>query len=100
MCSLLMWKTMKKPKMCTGHVCSVLSNLFVNPWTVAHQVPLSIGFPRQEYWNEFPLPTPGDLANPGIIATSPAFTASADRFFTTVSPGKLEASKCVLLTRN
>ena len=31
------------------HVCSVVSNTFATPWTVARQVPLSVGFPRQEY---------------------------------------------------
>ena len=25
--------------------------LFMTPWTVAHQGPLPLGFPRQEYWN-------------------------------------------------
>ena len=25
--------------------------LFVTPWTVAHQAPLSMGFSRQEYWS-------------------------------------------------
>ena len=45
---------------CT-RACSVLSiQLFVTPWTIAHQVPLSMGFPRQEYWNGLPLPSPGD----------------------------------------
>ena len=29
------------------------------PWTVAHQAPLSLEFPRQEYWNELPFPSPG-----------------------------------------
>ena len=38
----------------------------VTPWTVAHQVPLSIGFSRQEYWSGLPFPSPGDLPNPGI----------------------------------
>ena len=38
----------------------------VTPWTVAHQAPLSMGFPRQEYWSELPFPSPGDLPNPGI----------------------------------
>ena len=38
---------------------------FVTPWTVAHQASLSLGFPRQEYWNGFPFPSPGDLLNPG-----------------------------------
>ena len=40
------------------------------PWTVAHQVPLSVGFSRQEYWNGFPFPSPGDLPDPGM---EPAF---------------------------
>ena len=39
----------------------VVSNSFVNPWTVAHQAPLSMGFPRQEYWSGLPFPSPGDL---------------------------------------
>ena len=36
--------------------------LFITPWTVAHQVPLSTEFSRQEYWSELPFPTPGDLS--------------------------------------
>ena len=38
----------------------MLSNvqLFVTPWTVAYQAPLSMGFPRQEYWSGVPLPSP------------------------------------------
>ena len=40
--------------------------LFVTPWTVAYQAPPSMGFSRQEYWSELPLPSPGDLPNPGI----------------------------------
>ena len=39
---------------------------FATPWTIAHQAPLSMGFPRQEYWSGFPFPSPGDLPNPGI----------------------------------
>ena len=45
---------------------------FATPWTVAFQVPLSKGFPRQEYWNALPFPSPGDLPNPGIESESPA----------------------------
>ena len=33
-------------------------------WTGARQVPLSLGFPRQEYWSGLPFPSPGDLSNP------------------------------------
>ena len=39
---------------------------FVMPWAVAHQVPLSMGFPRQEYWSRLPFPSPWDLPDPGI----------------------------------
>ena len=42
------------------------------PWTVACQAPLSMGFPRQEYWSELPFPPPGNLPNPGIKPGSPA----------------------------
>ena len=41
------------------------------PWTVAHQGPLSMGFPRQEYWSGLPFLPPGDLPNPGIKPESP-----------------------------
>ena len=37
-----------------------------DPWAVAHQVPLSREFSRQEYWSGVPFPTPGDLPNPGL----------------------------------
>ena len=40
--------------------------LFATPWTVAHQSPLSVGFPRQEYWSGLPFPSPGDLLRPGM----------------------------------
>ena len=40
------------------------------PWTVIHQVPLSMGFPRQEYWSGLPFPPPGDLPGPGIESAS------------------------------
>ena len=35
--------------------CSVVSRLFVTPWTVGCQAPLSMGFSRQEYWRGLPL---------------------------------------------
>ena len=40
--------------------------LFVTPWTIAHQAPLSTGFSRQEYWSGLPCPPPGDLPDSGI----------------------------------
>ena len=62
--------------------------LFATPWTVAHQAPPSIGFPRQEYWSGFPFPSPGDLPNPEIEPVSSASPILADGFFTTETPGK------------
>ena len=49
--------------------------LFVTPWSVAHQAPLSMGFPWQEYWSGLPCTPPGDLPNPGIELGSPALQA-------------------------
>ena len=53
------------------HVLSRCScvQLFGTLWTVACQAPLSMGFPRQEYWIGLPCPSPGDLPNPGIEPT-------------------------------
>ena len=62
--------------------------LFVTPRTVAHQTPLSMECSRQEYWNRFPFPPPGDLPNPGIKPASLASPALTDRFFTTEPPEK------------
>ena len=46
--------------------------LFATQGTVAHQTPLSMGFPRQEQWSELLFPAPGDPPDPGIKLTSPA----------------------------
>ena len=59
--------------------------LFATPWIVAHQAPLSMGFPRQEYWSWLPFPSTGDLPDPGIKPTSSALTGG---LFTTEPPGK------------
>ena len=63
----------------------VVSDAFATPWTVSLQVPLSMGFPRQEYWSGLPFSSPGDLPDPRIKPTSPAL---AGRLFITVPPGK------------
>ena len=49
------------------------------PWTIAHQVPLSIEFSRQEYCSGLPFPPAGDLPNPGIKPTSPVSPELAGR---------------------
>ena len=51
--------------------------LFATPWTVAFQAPLAMGFPRQEYWNELPFPSAGDLPNPRTELKSLASLALA-----------------------
>ena len=63
--------------------------LFVTPWTVAYQAPLSVGFSRQEYWSGLPFSSPGDLPNPGIKPRSPALQADA---LPSEPPGKTQAS--------
>ena len=54
-------------------------------YCVALQAPLSMGFPRQEYWSGLPSASPGDIPNPEI---EPSFLALAGRFFTIEPPGK------------
>ena len=56
---------------CFGHV------RLVNPWMVARQAPLSVGFSRQEYWSGLLYLPPGDLPDPGIEPTSPALQADS-----------------------
>ena len=62
-----------------------MSRSSVNLWAVAHQAPLSMEFPSQEYWSGLPFPFPGDLSDPGIAPVSPAL---AGGFFTTEPLGK------------
>ena len=85
------------------HAC-VLSRysrvqLFVTPWTVAHQAPLSMGFSRQEYWSGLPCPSPGDLPDPGIEPMSLMSPALADGFFTTSATWEAPISglNCLLM---
>ena len=70
----------------------VMSDSFETPWTVAHQAPLSMRFPRQvfscgsagkEYCSTLPFPTPRDRPDPGIDPESLASPALAGGFFTT-----------------
>ena len=69
------------------HAC-VLSHhndirLFVTPWIVAHQTPLSMRFSRQQYWSGLPCPPPGGLPNPGIEFMFLMLPALAGWCFTT-----------------
>ena len=70
--------------------CSVMSTSFATLWTVAHQVPLAMGFSRQ-YWSGLPFPAPGELPHPGIKPASLVSPESAGGFFTAEPLGKSEA---------
>ena len=50
-----------------------------DPWTAAHQAPLSMGFSRQGCWSGLPFPSPRDLPKLGMELASPILTG---RFFT------------------
>ena len=66
---------------CAMLSCSSLVQLFVTPWTVVRQAPLSMTFSRQECWSGLSCLTPGDLPDPGIKPESPASPAlQADPF--------------------
>ena len=60
-----------------------MCNFFETPQTVAHQAPLSIGFPRQEYWSGLPFTSRADHPDPTCVS------CTAGGFFTTELPGKL-----------
>ena len=81
-------------------VCEVLvaqlCPTLCDPWTVAHQAPLSMELSRQEYWSGLPFPFPGDLPNPRIKPGSPAFQADT---FITEPPGK-PLEKCCRVIKN
>ena len=54
-------------------------------WTVARQAPLSMGFPKHEYWSGLPFPPLRDLPD---LGTEPTSSALAGRIFTSEPPGK------------
>ena len=62
--------------------------LFVTPWTVAHQAPLSMGLSRQEYWSGLPFPPPGNLPDPGIKPLSLTLLDWQGGSLPLVPPGK------------
>ena len=68
-----------------------MSNSFATPWTLAHQTPLSIAFPKQEYWSGLSSPSLGDFLDPRIKPMPPAL---AGGFFTAEPPRK-PPEKCI-----
>ena len=57
--------------------------LLVTPWTAAHLAPLSLEFPKQEYWSGLACPPPADLPGPEMETASLVSPALAGGFFTT-----------------
>ena len=74
----------------TSEKCKSLSSawLFVTPWTVAHQAPLSMEFSRQEYKSGLAFPSPGDHPDLGIEHRFPELQAD---FLPPEPPGKSPA---------
>ena len=62
--------------------------LFVTPWIVVLQAPLSMGFPRKDYWSGLPSPPPEDLPDPGIEPAYPVSPALPTDSLSTEPPGK------------
>ena len=65
--------------------------LFVTPWTVVYQAPLSLEFSRQENWSGLPFPSPGHLLDPGIKPRSPTLQADT---LPSEPPGKPKRGVC------
>ena len=80
---------------CGSHITLCLRPTVFNPSTVALQSPLSMEFPRQDYWSGLLFPPPKDLPNPGIKPTS---LPLAGGFFTTAPAGKpIQVTRSMLL---
>ena len=82
----------REPLVGSAHVC-VLNcfsrvGLYQDPMDCSHQVPLFMGFPRQEYLSRLPCPPPGNLPDSGIEPTSLASPSLAGGFFTTSTTGE------------
>ena len=70
------------------------AHLFATLWTVAHQAPLSLGFPRQEFWSGLAFPSPGDLPSPGVELSCPEPPESQEDPFPAEPLGKPRALSC------
>ena len=73
-------------------VCLCCVQLFLTMWTANCQVPLSMGFSRQQHWGGLLFPSPGDLPNPGIKPTSLVSPVLAGDCLRLGSPGKPNVS--------
>ena len=74
--------------------CSLFGMCFQDAEAAAHQAPLSMGFPKPDYWSGLPLPSPGDLLHPGIEPRSPAL--QVDSLPTELQGKLLSNSTCLM----
>ena len=74
--------------------------LFVTPWTAACHPPLSMGFSGQEHWSGLPLPSAGDLPDPGIECVSAAWQADCLPPSHPGSPSEVHRYGCICFCRN
>ena len=81
------------PCMLCAQLLQSCLTLFATLWTVAHQIPLSMGFSRQEHWSGLPCPPPGDLPNPVIELLSLMPPALAGKLFTTSATWEINVVK-------
>ena len=79
-----------------ARACSV--ELYLMPWAVALQAPLSMGFSRQESWSGLPCPLPGDLPDSGIEPASPASPALQVNALSAEPPGESRSQEKGFLT--
>ena len=86
--TLLKWRRCVRAQLCPT---------FVTPWTVARQAPLSMGFPRQEYWSGLLFPPPGDLPypmiKPGFLMSPTSRAGSSPLGKTLTFPGSEQSLK-------
>ena len=77
----------------SAHMLSHLGHvqLFVTPWTVAYQAPLSMELSRQEFWNGLPFLPPGDLPDSGLEPAYPTIPALADNSCVSTTSATWEA---------
>ena len=75
------------------------AQLFVTPWTLVHQTPLSIEFSRQEYWSGLPFPSSEDLPDPGIEPVCVSYVSWISSGFFTTSATWLNISVWVVRDR-
>ena len=81
--------SLRKKQIVCGHACVLSRVWFFTPLlTVAQQVPLSMGFSRQEYWGWVAISSPRGSFQPKIKPVSPASPVLGGGFFTTEPPGK------------